>query len=287
MFGRRRGRFSGVLVISGVMLLPVVERWARAESAEDIINHGVQLRREGRDREALAAFREAEKIERSPKVIAQIGFAEQALGLWLASDTHEREALSHADDAWIKKNRAIIERALALTDAHIGTIDIWGDPAGAEVLLDSAPVGVLPLAKPVRATAGTVTITVRAEGFQSVTRTLQVVGEQLTRENVVLVRLSPSPSLASSPAGEGAKKARPVPLAQNKAGAAGPEGGPVLVAKPPAPAPAEPPENRSILKRWWFWTAVGVVVAGGIVAGIALSGKSAPGCPTGAFCPPN
>src|SRR5678809_660048 len=110
-----RGQFGSVLVITGMILCAAGERWARAESADAIINRGVQLRREGRDREALATFREAEKIERTPRVIAQIGLAEQSLGLWLAASTHEQEALTHADDAWIRKNRATIEKALAIT----------------------------------------------------------------------------------------------------------------------------------------------------------------------------
>jgi len=45
---------------------------------------------------------------------------------------------------------------------------------------------------------------------------------------------------------------------------------PVLVATPAAPSePSEP--HRPMWKRWWFWTGVGAVVAGGVVAGILLS----------------
>jgi hypothetical protein len=41
-----------------------------------------------------------------------------------------------------------------------------------------------------------------------------------------------------------------------------------LVAAPTAPEPAQPP---AFYKRWPFWTAVGAVVAGGVVLGIVLS----------------
>jgi tetratricopeptide (TPR) repeat protein len=40
-----------------------------------------------------------------------------------------------------------------------------------------------------------------------------------------------------------------------------------LVASPPAA-----PERKPVYKRWWFWTGVGAVVAGGVVAAIVLSG---------------
>ena len=37
----------------------------------------------------------------------------------------------------------------------------------------------------------------------------------------------------------------------------------------------EPPASQPVYKRWWFWTGVGVVVAGGVVTAIVLSSRSA------------
>jgi hypothetical protein len=52
------------------------------------------------------------------------------------------------------------------------------------------------------------------------------------------------------------------------------------------PGQAPPPsESSPFYTRWWFWTAVGVVVAGGVVAALVLSGGTTkPGCPTGVLC---
>jgi len=44
-------------------------------------------------------------------------------------------------------------------------------------------------------------------------------------------------------------------------------------------APPEPPESPPVYKRWWFWTGVGAVIAGGVVTGVLLSKKSAPKSP--------
>jgi tetratricopeptide (TPR) repeat protein len=67
---------------------------------------------------------------------------------------------------------------------------------------------------------------------------------------------------------------------------------PILTAPPPMPAatvpmvetrPAsEPSSAQPVYKRWWFWTAVGAAVVGGVVAGIALSrgGQELGTCPT-------
>jgi hypothetical protein len=43
---------------------------------------------------------------------------------------------------------------------------------------------------------------------------------------------------------------------------------------PPEPEPAPP-----VYKRWWFWTGIGAVVAGGVVTGVLLTRKSAPSSP--------
>ena len=79
---------------------------------------------------------------------------------------------------------------------------------------------------------------------------------------------------------------------------------PVLSTIPPSAAPVptpeflgiaqsgptpEPPASPPVYKRWWFWTGVGVVVAGGVVAAIVFSSKSAPqspGCEKEARCAP-
>ena len=41
-------------------------------------------------------------------------------------------------------------------------------------------------------------------------------------------------------------------------------------------------EERPIYTKWWFWTGVGAVVAGGLI--IALGAKSDPSCPAGRTC---
>jgi tetratricopeptide (TPR) repeat protein len=68
-----------------------------------------------------------------------------------------------------------------------------------------------------------------------------------------------------------------------------------LSAPPPTTAPASdmapigdagavssPTESHPIYTRWWFWTAIGVVAAGGVI--IALSAKHDPACTEGFTC---
>jgi hypothetical protein len=54
------------------------------------------------------------------------------------------------------------------------------------------------------------------------------------------------------------------------------QGSATLVSEPGPPAPRSSP----FYERWWFWTAIGVVVAGGVVTALVLSGgTSRPSCP--------
>jgi tetratricopeptide (TPR) repeat protein len=85
-----------------------------------------------------------------------------------------------------------------------------------------------------------------------------------------LARREPAPPSAEVPApAEVAASAEPAAPASAEAA--------------PAPAqamrdePAEPREGGGVLSKWWFWTAVGVVVAGGATAiAIAASGEDDP-----------
>jgi hypothetical protein len=54
-----------------------------------------------------------------------------------------------------------------------------------------------------------------------------------------------------------------------------------------APVDAPPPkqiENKPLYKRWWFWTALGVIVAGGASAVAVGVLTRAPSCPSGHVC---
>ena len=74
---------------------------------------------------------------------------------------------------------------------------------------------------------------------------------------------APAPPAASPPAAPPARP--PVAFAPPPASPdpALPTPSPALTAAVTAPAPE--PESPSIFKRWWFWTAVGAVVLGGVV----------------------
>jgi hypothetical protein len=240
----------------------------RAEDADALLRQGVELRKERKDRQAFELFQRAVGIQKTPRALGQLGLCEQALGLWPKAESDIKEALDAAGDPWIKKNRLTLEESVRAIGTHLGSLEIWGDPADAEVLFNGRPVGALPATGSVRVEIGPVTVTVRAKGYADTIRTIEVNAGDSLRENVTLV------ANVSAPIAPPVALVAPAPTATEQT--------PSLVAQPGSTAGEE--SDRPVYARWWFWTAIGAVAAGGVAAAILLSrGHSSP-CDANATC---
>jgi hypothetical protein len=220
---------AGVLaatLVAGLSATPA----AGARDAAELIKEGVALRRQGNDVQALRKFQEALEIDKSARVVAQIGLAEQALGRWVASFEHLTAALEARTDPWIVKNRAAIVSSLSMVNDHVGRVEILGGAPGAEVRLDGVVRGTLPLKEALATTTGTITIEISAPGFLPVQRTSLVRARQTVRESFEAL----VPVVDRGPP---AQAVRAVP----GAGVAG-TGAPVPAGIPPAIAAAPTPE---------------------------------------------
>lgn len=248
---------------------------AAADDADDLIREGVALRRKRDDAEALKKFQQAAEISASPRVMAQMGLAEQALGRWAMAHEHLSQALEGKSDPWIKKNLAAISQSLSRVDEHVGYIEILGGPPGAEVRIDSVSRGKLPLAHPLAASTGVVTIDLVSPGFDPVRRTTVVRAREAVRE-----------SFESLPPLSVKEPSRPAPSR-----AAGGEGPAVAGSEPEAPRTS--PGGNSLdrgggrpgsLRSKAKWVALGLGAAAlgvGIVGGVRqhqAGGNFAGGC---------
>ena len=240
----------------------VAEASAEAEAA---IRRGVELRRQGKDQDALEEFRRAYAQAKSPRALAQMGLAEQALGRWVDAEADLEQAVGNKTDAWIRKNAAVLAGALDAIRHHLGSLDVIG-PAGAELRVDGRVLGALPLAKPARLPIGNPTIELRQDGFFPGTRPVSIVAGELTRESVDLqpmpvVRPPPTTAL---PAGRSARPA----LAASAAGETTTAGG---------LSPREMTEGAGGgWRRPLAWTTAGAAllgVAGGVGALLYRNGK--------------
>jgi hypothetical protein len=183
-----------------------------AASEEDLINRGIALREARDDGAALEAFRQAYNLERGARALAQVALAEQALGRWAEAETDLGQAIGRSDDPWIARNKALLNQALVEIQEHLGSLQLTGGVPGAEVLVNGASVGRLPLAKPLRVTAGSVTLEVRAPNYLPTSRTVSIPRRGLARETVVLLgAASPgAPPAPSPPAARAAGETRPL-----------------------------------------------------------------------------
>src|SRR5206468_11272741 len=85
---------------------------ANAPDEDALIRRGLALRKRGNDEASLPVFQRAYDLSHSARAAAQLGFAEQALGVWPDAERHVSEALRADRDPWIVKNRAVIGLAL-------------------------------------------------------------------------------------------------------------------------------------------------------------------------------
>jgi len=96
-------------------------------------------------------------------------------------------ALESKSDPWIKKNGAILRGALEAIAKHLGSVQVLGEPAGAEVLIQGNVAGRLPMVSPTRVPIGDAQVEVRHPGFRTISRMITVSAGELSRETIVLV----------------------------------------------------------------------------------------------------
>jgi hypothetical protein len=205
-----------------VFILVASTRVAFAQDAETFVKEGVELRKVGKDEEALAKFTAAWELSHSPKARAQMALAEQALGRWGLADQHMREALAATTDPWIVAHQQALEEASSIIAKHIGTLQVLGGVAGAEVLVNGSSAAKLPMNEPIHVEAGTYTVEVRLAGYYPVSKTVVVTAGALARETIEMKSMSTGEPLTSSTA----STATPVAIA--------------------APAPTNEPPRRDV-----------------------------------------
>lgn len=156
--------------------------------ADALIAQGVTLRTQQRDAEALALFERANAMTPSPRALAQIALAEQALNRWVAAERHLREALASASDPWIARNAPALRSALGVIDSHLGRLEVRTNVPGAELWVSAVREGTLPLTAPLRVPVGSLPIEVRAAGYQPATRTVTITTGNITTETITLTQ---------------------------------------------------------------------------------------------------
>jgi hypothetical protein len=177
-------RATRLLAISIVAIALTIATNARAQgpdaagpeptSDEHLFAQGIDLRKRGRDAEALSAFERANAVHPSPRGFAQIALAHEAMAHWPEAEQGLLEALSHPDDPWIVRQRAYLDESLASVRSHLASLSVDANVAEAQVWVNGAPMGRLPWTAPMRVAAGATTLEVQAPGYPHIIREIHM-----------------------------------------------------------------------------------------------------------------
>jgi serine/threonine-protein kinase len=174
-------------ILAAALLCVAAEARAQPADAESLIKSGLELRRQHRDAEALDAFRRAYAGSPTPRALAQIAFAEQALGKWVEAEADLQKALAVRDDPWIVHNLPLLQRGLATIQQHLGWIEIAADVSSGDVRINGVDLGTLTLPGKLRVEAGSVDIELRASGYEPARRLTSVEAGGSGHESIHLV----------------------------------------------------------------------------------------------------
>lgn len=223
-------RFYPLVALTLVLLIGSTVGAAEAETIDQLVAKGVDLRKKGDHAGALREFQAAHAREPSGRTLAQMGIAEATLQRWTDAEGHLSQALDSATP-WVEKNRATLEQTLQTVRTHTTEISIYG-PVGAVVTIGDKVVGQIPLPNIPRVNEGTVTVKVESPGHKAFNQTVAAQGGARLIVTASLEPLPPEPlALALAP---------PVVATQN----------PLVHDTGPAPRP------------WPRWTGIGLLTVG-------------------------
>jgi hypothetical protein len=293
--------FSGVALITLAAPAP-----ALAQSAKDK-DRASELKKKGdaamvslRYEEAIEAYKQAYEITGDPALLYNRGRALQGLGLF-------PEALEQLEAFKQQASPALLSRVPALESlitevrSKIASVLVLSNAKKARILIRSKVVGTTPLGGHIKLNAGPALVEVEAEGYLPFKQTVELPGGgdieiqanlKLKSKMGLLTVRSPIPGarvfIDGKPAGnvpaERSLPAGPHKILVERDGYETAETTAVVNAGDKKQISIELKEKSSIVKRWWFWTSVGVVLVGGAAVTSALliegppdSGNFAPG----------
>jgi hypothetical protein len=200
--------------------------------------------------EARVMFEQAHALKPSARTLRGMGMTSFELKEYVRSEQELNAALVELRQPLSDAQRKEAVALLLRLEHYIGKLHIRTDPANASVTLDGVQV---PSAE-FKADLGRHELVAEAPGYRPLSRTVSVEGG---RTQVLELKLTAVGAEAPPPA------PAPAPAAPQAS----------LSSPPPIPE-SDSAEGGSVFGKWWFWTALGVVAAGGVTAAVILSSKS-------------
>lgn len=249
--------------------------------------------------EALAAYDVAYAIAPNAALLYNRGRALQFLGRFPeALEAIERFAVQAPPE--LRERVPGLPLLLDELRARVGTLVITTRVEGARVLVDDKQIGITPIAGPVRVTAGRRSIEVFAEGYFPMRREIDLPGTAsrtvdfplvsrdtsgllVVRSHVATTRVSVDGDVLGTAPVEAGLVAGAHRIAAEREGYDAASTQVVVGAGEKKEVWIDPTARPALYARWWFWTAIGVVVIGGVVTYVALTTERS--TPSGNYSP--
>lgn len=306
--GRTEAVALALLALSGTVLhsassaaqTPPTRQGAQADPIEAAMSRGDAAMDSGRPADALAAYEEAYALEPRPALLYNRGRAQQAL-------EHYPEALDLLEQFERTAPPQLLAKVPALKEVirevrgRVTTLVVRCDVVGAQVRLRGQVVGVTPIAAGVRVSSGAADLEVLREGHETYSERVVLPGGGSLDISVKLETKDARATLRVTSATEGARaivdgadagsvpfelRLQPGPhrVRLEKSGFAPTEATVSLSAMERREMSLHLDREKTVLERWWFWTGVGVLVAGGVTAAV-LAATQEPTPKSGSIAP--
>jgi hypothetical protein len=263
---RHHPRFLACCALA-LLALPSI---AGAQTAPDLVTRrqlveqALAAREAGDHATALALFEQAGTIEMRPGLRLSIAQEQQALGRLLPSCETASRCVAELQSSLGSPESARIMPACAEIAAQtcrgFGRVRVSVSPslaAGSEVRVQDRTVPVVDGEALSFAEPGSVRVELVREGRAVQSRNVDA------RPGATVTASFASEAAATA----SASIATPLPMVPVQAAAPA-----VAPAVTPHPAESAPAASVPITSRWWFWTALSVVVIGGTLGGLAAGG---------------
>jgi len=194
--------------------------------------------------EARAIFERAHAERPSARTLRGLGVTAFELKHYVQCIAELQAALVDTRSPLTDAQRSDAVSLIARAERFVGHLALTLVPQNATLLVDGREVAERTLALDL----GEYHVLARADGFRDAELKVTIAGGEQLEQRMELEPIDVSPARAAGSERAGAEAAQ--------AGHS---------AEPPARA------SSSVLRKWWFWTAVGTVAIAGVTAGVVLS----------------
>ncbi|HTU61924.1 MAG TPA: tetratricopeptide repeat protein [Polyangiales bacterium] len=169
------------LLITGTSAVPLhahAQRHApgNVEAGRGHFDRGVDYYRDGNINAALIEFKRAYDAAPNYRVLYNLGQVANALNDYVEAQRYFQRYLQDGGAEIDPERRAEVNALITKLGGRIASVTVVCNVDGAQIYVDDVPVGVSPLAEPLRVSAGTRRIAAAVSGKPRSTRVVEAVG---------------------------------------------------------------------------------------------------------------